>query len=140
MYQLAMSHMVFQTKQSKNMAKKILPIRVGVSGCLLGEEIRINGQHKRDSFINNILSQYFDFVSICPEVGIGMGVPREPIRLVQVGSKVVAREVTNPTKDFSKPLKNYVKEKKRRFSGVVWLYTKKGLAKLWYGACQVVLR
>ncbi len=57
-------------------------IPVGISACLMGEEVRFNGSHKRSRFCTDTLSQYFDFVSLCPEVAIGMGTPREPIRLV----------------------------------------------------------
>lgn len=57
-------------------------IPVGISACLMGEEVRFNGSHKRSRFCTDTLSQYFRFVSICPEVAIGMGTPRDPIRLV----------------------------------------------------------
>jgi uncharacterized protein YbbK (DUF523 family)/uncharacterized protein YbgA (DUF1722 family) len=57
-------------------------IRIGVSACLLGEPVRYDGQHKHDHFITDTLGRYFDFVGVCPEVECGLGVPREPIRLV----------------------------------------------------------
>ncbi|MCZ6632503.1 MAG: DUF523 and DUF1722 domain-containing protein [bacterium] len=56
-------------------------IRVGVSACLLGEEVRYDGGHKRDSFLLDTLGQYVEWVPVCPEVEVGMGVPRETIRL-----------------------------------------------------------
>lgn len=59
-----------------------LPLRVGVSTCLLGREVRYNGGHKLDHYVTDLLSGYFEFVSVCPEVDVGMGVPREPVRLV----------------------------------------------------------
>ncbi|OVE75487.1 hypothetical protein BVX97_04420 [bacterium E08(2017)] len=55
---------------------------IGVSSCLLGENVRYNGMHKRDSFIVDTLSQFVDFVGVCPEYESGMGVPREAMRLV----------------------------------------------------------
>lgn len=55
--------------------------RIGVSSCLLGREVRFDGGHKRDPFINGVLSRYFEFVPLCPELEIGLGVPRDPIRL-----------------------------------------------------------
>lgn len=56
-------------------------IRIGVSACLLGEKVRYDGQHKRDSYLVDILSQWFEFVPVCPEFELGLGVPREPMRL-----------------------------------------------------------
>lgn len=57
-------------------------IYVGVSSCLLGERVRYDGRHKRDNVVTKILSRVFEFVPVCPEVSIGLGVPRAPIRLV----------------------------------------------------------
>lgn len=57
-------------------------IRVGISRCLLGEEVRFDGGHKRDAWVNDRLSRHLEFVSVCPEVAIGLGVPRHPVRLV----------------------------------------------------------
>lgn len=56
-------------------------IRIGVSACLLGEKVRYDGQHKHDSYITGVLSAWFDFVSVCPEFELGLGVPRETMRL-----------------------------------------------------------
>lgn len=56
-------------------------ISVGVSSCLLGEAVRYNGGQKRSRYCTDELTRYFNFVPFCPEVAIGMGVPREPIRL-----------------------------------------------------------
>lgn len=56
-------------------------IRVGISSCLLGQKVRYNGAHKRDRYINEVLADVFEFVPFCPEVAIGLGVPRPPIRL-----------------------------------------------------------
>lgn len=57
------------------------PIRIGVSACLLGENVRYNGGHQHDPFITGTLGQFFQFVPVCPEVGCGLGVPRETMRL-----------------------------------------------------------
>ncbi len=59
-----------------------LPIRVGISSCLLGEEVRYDGGHQKDAYITGVLTRYFTWVPVCPEMEVGMGVPREPIRLV----------------------------------------------------------
>ena len=67
--------------------------RVGVSSCLLGEEVRFNGGHKRYRFLTDELGPYVDWVPYCPEVSIGLGTPREPIRLT-AGGRLVNRSGT----------------------------------------------
>jgi len=62
--------------------------RVGVSSCLLGEEVRFNGGHKRHRFLTDELGPHVDWVPYCPEVSIGLGTPREPIRLTADGRLV----------------------------------------------------
>jgi uncharacterized protein YbgA (DUF1722 family)/uncharacterized protein YbbK (DUF523 family) len=57
------------------------PIRVGVSACLLGSEVRFDGGHKRDLFIVELLGRHLTWVPVCPELEIGLGVPREALRL-----------------------------------------------------------
>lgn len=57
-------------------------IKVGISSCLLGESVRFDGGHKHLRLCTDSLSRFFEFVAECPEVGIGMGIPRKPIRLV----------------------------------------------------------
>ena len=62
--------------------------RVGVSSCLLGEEVRFNGGHKRYRFLTDELGPYVDWVPYCPEMEIGLGTPREAIRLTAAGRLV----------------------------------------------------
>src|SRR5512145_1355543 len=57
-------------------------IRVGISSCLLGNEVRYDGGHKRDRYITDTLGQFFEWVPVCPEVELGLGTPRETLRLV----------------------------------------------------------
>ena len=52
---------------------------VGVSSCLLGEEVRYNGLHKLDSFVAGGLAELVELRPVCPEVDIGLGVPRAPL-------------------------------------------------------------
>lgn len=56
-------------------------IKVGISSCLLGQKVRFDGGHKRSSFCDDELGRHVNFVPYCPEVGIGMSVPRPTIRL-----------------------------------------------------------
>lgn len=57
------------------------PIKVGVSACLLGEHVRYDGGHKHDRYLTDVLGRFFKFVMVCPEVEVGMGVPREAVQL-----------------------------------------------------------
>jgi uncharacterized protein YbgA (DUF1722 family)/uncharacterized protein YbbK (DUF523 family) len=59
------------------------PIRIGVSSCLLGAQVRFDGGHKRNDFLVESLGNFVEFVPICPEMEIGLGVPRETLRLVR---------------------------------------------------------
>jgi uncharacterized protein YbgA (DUF1722 family)/uncharacterized protein YbbK (DUF523 family) len=58
-------------------------IRIGISACLLGQEVRFDGGHKRDPFLTEILGPHVEWVAVCPEVEVGMGTPRETLRLVR---------------------------------------------------------
>lgn len=57
------------------------PLRIGISACLLGESVRYDGGHKRDASLLGTLAPFVEWVSVCPEVESGMGVPRPPVRL-----------------------------------------------------------
>ena len=59
------------------------PIRIGVSSCLLGAQVRFDGGHKRSDFLVATLGNFVEFVPVCPEIEIGLGVPRETLRLVR---------------------------------------------------------
>lgn len=56
-------------------------IKVGISSCLIGEQVRYDGGHKRSAFCDEELRRHVELVPYCPEVGIGLGVPRPTIRL-----------------------------------------------------------
>jgi uncharacterized protein YbgA (DUF1722 family)/uncharacterized protein YbbK (DUF523 family) len=62
--------------------------RIGVSSCLLGQEVRYNGGHSRSRFLTAELGPYVDWVPFCPEMEIGLGTPREPVRLTSDGRMV----------------------------------------------------
>lgn len=57
-------------------------VRIAVSACLVGHEVRYDGRHKRDPYLAGELGTRVDWVPVCPELDIGLGVPREPIHLV----------------------------------------------------------
>jgi len=67
-------------------------IRLGISSCLLGNNVRWNGGHTRDRFLTDTLGKYVEYVGVCPEVECGLPIPREPLR--QVGDPEAPRLVT----------------------------------------------
>lgn len=89
----------------------ILPHRdkpkLGVSACLLGAEVRYNGGHKASRLCMDQLSEYFEFVPFCPEVAIGLGIPREPIRLVGDPDAPRAVGTVHPDQDHTDALIAY---------------------------------
>jgi len=63
-----------------------MAIQVGISACVLGQKVRFDGGHKQNRFVVDELSKHFEFKPVCPEVGIGMTIPRPAIRLLQLSS------------------------------------------------------
>ncbi len=61
--------------------KKDQKIKVGISACLLGDKVRFDSGHKHDRYITDTLGRFFAFVPVCPEIEVGMGVPRETVNL-----------------------------------------------------------
>lgn len=82
-------------------------IKVGISACLLGDTVRYDGGHKRSAFCADELSRHVEFVKLCPEVGIGLPIPRPTIRLEQHANGVQAvvpktgQNVTQMLTDFA---------------------------------------
>jgi len=64
-------------------------VRIGISSCLLGQKVRYDGGHKRDRFVTDVLEPFVEWVPVCPEVEIGLGVPRPTIRLERDGASGV---------------------------------------------------
>ena len=79
-------------------------IKVGISSCLLGERVRFDSGHKRNDYVTGVLQDYFEFVPFCPEVEIGLGIPREAIRLIAVGEEVRCVGTKNPELDVTQAL------------------------------------
>ena len=85
-------------------------IRIGVSACLLGKEVRFDSGHKRSRFITDSLADYFVFSEFCPEMAIGMGTPRQPIRLTGAARQPDAVGVKTPELNVTQPLRAYGKK------------------------------
>ena len=80
---------------------------LGTSACLLGEAVRFDAGHKHDRWITGTLSQYFDLVSICPEVAIGLGIPRPPIQLKGAVHSIRVVGSRDPDLDVTDDLRRY---------------------------------
>jgi uncharacterized protein YbgA (DUF1722 family)/uncharacterized protein YbbK (DUF523 family) len=69
-------------------ASTITPVRLGISACLLGQQVRYDGGHKRDAFLVEVFGRYVEWVPVCPEVEMGLGVPRDTLRLELQGDDI----------------------------------------------------
>ena len=87
-------------------------IPIGISSCLLGQNVRFDGGHKRDSYIIGTLSQYFEFHPFCPEMGIGLGTPRPTLHLVKTDNAVRCTGVKDNTVDVTERLRDYAEHQK----------------------------
>lgn len=85
------------------------PLRLAVSSCLLGFNVRYDGAHRRDTYIKDTLGRYAELVPLCPEVAIGLGVPRSPIHLVGPARAPRAVGVDNPMLDVTARLAAYAR-------------------------------
>lgn len=90
-------------------------IKIGVSSCLLGEPVRWNGEHKRDRWLTDVLSDFFEWVPTCPEVDVGMGTPRETVALY--GDPESPRlKGTKSGDDWTASMRRYAKERAGRLA------------------------
>lgn len=86
------------------------PIRIGVSSCIIGEEVRWNGGHARQRYLTDVLSEFTEYVPVCPELEVGMGVPRPTVRLVRDGDEVRMIDPKNEI-DWTAAMKRYSRQR-----------------------------
>lgn len=87
-----------------------MPIRIGISSCLLGQNVRYDGGHRRDSFLVDTFGPHVEWVPVCPEVEVGLGTPRESMRLVDRDGDV--RLVTGKTAvDHTEAMRRYARKR-----------------------------
>jgi uncharacterized protein YbbK (DUF523 family)/uncharacterized protein YbgA (DUF1722 family) len=101
-------------------------IRIGISSCLLGEPVRWDGNHKRDPYIAETLSRVFELVPVCPEVAIGLGVPRPPIRLSGNARSPRAIASESPERDVTAELSRFARKTAHEQSGLAGYLFKSG--------------
>lgn len=84
-------------------------LKIGISACLLGMPVRFNGGHKNSRLCSEVLARYFTLVPVCPELAVGLGTPRQPIRLIgepqqprAVGTRNAALDVSDGLRAFGR--------------------------------------
>ncbi len=85
-------------------------LRLGVSSCLLGEKVRFDGGHKKNDFLIEGLSPYVEWVSICPEVEVGLGIPRDALHLEEREGQARLIQTKN-SQDLTKAMQVYARKK-----------------------------
>ena len=100
-------------------------IPIGISSCLLGQNVRYDGGHKRDAYINGTLSQYFEFHPFCPEMGIGLGAPRPTLHLNKIDGLVRCTGVKDKSIDVTAQLRDYADQQKSQHTDLCGYILKK---------------
>jgi len=99
------------------------PIILGVSACLLGAKTRYNGEHAKNRFVVNMMGESIEFAPVCPETGIGLSAPREPVQLVGNPSKPRAVGVDDNRLDITDKLvaysESYASNRAENLSGFI---------------------
>lgn len=90
-------------------------VRIAVSACLLGEAVRYDGGHRRDNYVTDALGHVFELVPECPEVGIGLGVPRPKIRLEREETTIRLRGARD--EDLTPVMEDYARQTAGRLDG-----------------------
>jgi uncharacterized protein YbgA (DUF1722 family)/uncharacterized protein YbbK (DUF523 family) len=92
------------------------PVRVGISACLLGSEVRYDGGHKRDRFLVETLGGFVEWVPVCPEVEAGFGTPRPAMRLVDDGGRLRLLTIDART-DLTSTMDRYARRRVEQLDG-----------------------
>lgn len=101
-------------------------IYLGISSCLLGNKVRYDGNHKEQRLITQKLANKYEFVSLCPEMAIGLGVPRKPIHLIGDRENQRVVEVNNKEVDVTHQLVSFGKQKANELDYISGFIFKKG--------------
>lgn len=100
-------------------------IKIAVSSCLLGEAVRYDGTDKKIQYITETLASDYNLVSLCPEMAIGMGVPRDPIHLVETNTGVQVLAINDVNKNMTAPLLFYADKVVSHYSDICGYIFKK---------------
>lgn len=114
-------------------------IKVAVSRCLLGEPVRYDGTAKPCQQLELIRSQGCEIVPFCPEVAIGMGVPRLPIQLDVINNQVRARRKNDPAYDYTDPLIQYANDFADQHNDLIAIINKRSSPSCGYKSTKLFL-
>jgi uncharacterized protein YbgA (DUF1722 family)/uncharacterized protein YbbK (DUF523 family) len=91
--------------------------KLGISACLLGQKVRFDGGHKREQFLTELFGRFVEWIPICPEVEVGMGVPRETVRLVGIPAdpKMIAEK---SGRDWTAAMNQFAAKRLREIAGM----------------------
>jgi uncharacterized protein YbgA (DUF1722 family)/uncharacterized protein YbbK (DUF523 family) len=90
-------------------------VKVGVSSCLVGQPVRFDGGHKRHEFVVDLLGSFVDYVPVCPEIELGLGAPRDTLRLIRRGQDV--RMVMANGADYTDEMRAYARRRVEQLAG-----------------------
>lgn len=94
-----------------------MAVKIGISACVLGEKVRFDGGHKASNFCTQQLNPWVQYVAVCPEHAIGMGVPRPAIRLQRNAQQEIRLVQTRDNSlDYTEQMLNYTAQVLPRFS------------------------
>ena len=89
-------------------------IRLGISSCLLGAQVRYDGGHQLDRFLRDVLGDYVEYVPVCPEVEVGLPIPRETLRLVENAGQQVRLVFSRSGEDITERMEGWARERVRQ--------------------------
>ncbi len=101
-------------------------IPIGISSCLLGQNVRYDGGHRLDAYIVGTLGEHFKFHPFCPEMGIGLGAPRPTLHLVKINQAIHCVGIKNPDQDVTEPLRDYAEQHQSSYANLCGYILKKG--------------
>ncbi|MEE9342852.1 MAG: DUF523 domain-containing protein [Gammaproteobacteria bacterium] len=84
--------------------------RIGVSACLLGHEVRYDGDHRKNDWLLRVASEIVEFVPVCPEMAVGLGVPRPAVELTGTAGAIHATGVEDGSLDVTQALQRYAQQ------------------------------
>ena len=116
--------------------------RIGISACLLGQKVRYDGGHKQDYFLTETFGRYVEWVPVCPELEVGMGVPRESVRLV--GTKDEPKMIAKRSgKDWTAAMNSYADKRVKSLKALElagYVSRRTHPVAVWKGCVSITLR
>ncbi len=91
---------------------------IGVSACLLGEPLRYDGGHLRNEFLTQTLAPHVEWTPVCPESEVGMGTPREPVRLVDAGDGALRMRGVRSDTDHTEAMRSWAARRIEELAGL----------------------